>query len=156
MDGQPFLTSNAQHLRVVQQLLWDVISLHLYPAERDEVGACLNDLQVSSSALSKCFEMYIASQAGGAVTKRQRVDSRGTRGLSGLSGSGASWTLHTACAVCQKKSRVCFKVVQVYTNCVSTASQYDPRAVLHATSCIYHKAQPIQCLRQHPQNPWPV
>ncbi len=37
MDGQPCPTSNAQQLRVVQQLLWDVISLHLYPAERDEV-----------------------------------------------------------------------------------------------------------------------
>ncbi|GIL75008.1 hypothetical protein Vretimale_2497 [Volvox reticuliferus] len=43
MDGQPCPTSNAQQLRVVKQLLWDVISLHLYPAERDEIRRTLGN-----------------------------------------------------------------------------------------------------------------
>ncbi|GLI69598.1 hypothetical protein VaNZ11_014260 [Volvox africanus] len=43
MDGQPYPTSNAQQLRVVKQLLWDVISLHLYPAERDEIRRALGN-----------------------------------------------------------------------------------------------------------------
>ncbi|EFJ41228.1 hypothetical protein VOLCADRAFT_98787 [Volvox carteri f. nagariensis] len=41
MDGHPSITSNAQQLRVVKQLLWEVISLHLYPAERDEIRRAL-------------------------------------------------------------------------------------------------------------------
>ncbi|GLC46986.1 hypothetical protein PLESTB_001410400 [Pleodorina starrii] len=41
MDEQPCPSSNAQQLRVVQQPLWDVISLHLYPAERDEIRRAL-------------------------------------------------------------------------------------------------------------------
>ncbi|KXZ41327.1 hypothetical protein GPECTOR_549g560 [Gonium pectorale] len=50
MDDTLPPASNAHQLRVVQQLLWDVISQHLYPAERDEIRRALGGSLLDENA----------------------------------------------------------------------------------------------------------